>query len=156
FQGDVGNFVQAEDCFRQSFAIWSQRLGPEHYGLLRVINQLAALYVETGQLAKAERLDLEGWLRRVEANPRAIQERVPLLQNLAMLDLSHGREERAEARFRKALDLTMQTGATPGPQQAVILNNLGLASLRLGRPEAAIQHLTRSLSLWEQLRGPAD
>ena len=153
-QDDAGNFAEAESCLKRSLSIWQQYLGPEHFGLVRVINQLAAVYVETGQIGKAARLDLETWAQRLAGNPAAQADLVPLLQNLGTLDSLRGRAAGAEARFRQALDLLPTREASV--ERAVLLNNWGLASVRLSRYDAAIEHLRRSTAIWEEVRGPWD
>jgi tetratricopeptide (TPR) repeat protein len=155
FESDLGNFAEAEDRLRQSLAIWSRRLGPEHFALAREINHLAAVYIESGQIGKAERLGLETWWGRIESNPQAAQDRLPLLENLAMLDGLRGRAAQGELRLQQALALASAAGV-PKTERAVVLNNLGLISLRMSRPDSAISCLIESLGLWKDLRGPDD
>jgi len=82
FYDDIGNFVEAENCLTRSLAIWRRLLGTEHVAIARVINRLAALYLETGQIGKAERLDLESWIHRAAE---------PLLKNaLTIAEKSFG------------------------------------------------------------------
>jgi tetratricopeptide (TPR) repeat protein len=153
FDDHIGHFVEAESRFEDSLAIWRKRLGRDHIALVRVINHMAALYLETGQLGKAERLDLSQWQERVEASNPVSDDLLPLLQNVATLDSMRGRFTEALKRFQEALNLMQRRGRCGSAEHAVTLNNLGLACLRAKHFDSAIQHLSISVALWEKLRG---
>ncbi len=149
----IGNFREAERCFLQSLAIWQRILGPDHFALARVISQLASVYLETGQLAKAQSLRLESWVRRAEAQPPS-SELEKLLENVAALDALRGHFAEAEKVLAHDLDVTAQRNDLV--ESAVILNNLGLVCFDSGRYSDAIRYLSRSLVRWEGLRSAND
>jgi len=149
FYDDIGNFNQAEACLEESLRIWRGLLGPGHMALVRVVNRLAAVYLEDGNLGKAERLDLPQWLERLRAQPAASDGLVPLLQNLATLESRRGRFERARSLFQEALERLQQGSIV----DAATRNDFGLACLRARQYGAAVELLTASLTLWEKLRG---
>jgi tetratricopeptide (TPR) repeat protein len=154
FDDGIGHFSEAESHFRDSLRIWCERLGPEHPSLVRVINRLAAVYLETGQPGKAERLGLTQWRERVEAANPSSDDLLPLLQNLATLDSIRGRFTEALNRFQQALNLVERRRGYGSAEHAATLNDLGLACLRAKQSDSAIQHLSLSVALWEKLRGP--
>ncbi len=154
FYDRIGNFVEAENCLTRSLAIWRSLLGAEHAAIASVINQLAALYLETGQIAKAERLDLESWIHRAKANDPTGYDRIHLIEHLAALQSMRGQFVESDGLYRQALDLLMERGASRSAEQAVALNNLGVVCLRSRRFDAAIEHLSRSLEIWTEVRGP--
>src|SRR5215831_10564054 len=133
---NIGHFVEAATRYEASLRIWRKRLGPEHPSLVRVINRLAAVYLETGQAGRAERLDLAQWRERMDPSS---DELLPLLQNLGTLDSLRGRFAEALNRFQEALSVIQQRGQNGSPGHAVTLNNLGLACLRARQGDSAIQ-----------------
>ena len=150
---DLGHFVDAERHFQGALTIWRIRLGPDHPSLIRVVNELAAVYLETGQPGKAERLDLARWRDRLEtANPSSV-ELLPLLDNLGTLAAMRGRFDEAFQRFQEALEVIERRGGSDSADYAWTMNNLGLACLRARQYGAAIRHLSVSLALWERVRG---
>jgi tetratricopeptide (TPR) repeat protein len=154
FYDDIGQFAKAESCLEHSLRLWRERLGSGHIALVRVVNQLAALYIETSQLGKAERLHLDEWRQRLQADNPAADELLPLVQYMGILTSMRGRFTEAQTRFQQALDLVQRRGRWGTAEQAVTLNNIGLAGLRAKQYDFAIQHLSVSMSLWEKLRGP--
>jgi tetratricopeptide (TPR) repeat protein len=153
FDNDLGRFVEAASHFEESLGIWRSRLGRDHIALIRVINRLAALYLETGQPGKAERLELAQWRERLEAADPASDDLVPLLGYMGTLDSMRGRFPEALGRFREALHLIERRGRLGSAEHAATLNNLGLACLRARQYDPAIRHLYASVALWEKLRG---
>jgi tetratricopeptide (TPR) repeat protein len=115
-----------------------------------VVNRLAAVYLEDGNLGKADRLELPQWLERLRVQPAASDGLVPLLQDLATLESLRSRFERARSLFQEALDRSEQGSIV----DATTRNDFGLACLRAREYGAAVELLTASSTLWEKLRGP--
>ncbi len=156
FYDDVGKFSDAEQCWTNSLAVWGRILGPQHIALNRLVGRLASLYVETHQRAKAERLDLEGWTRRVEHEEPGSLDLIQLLENLATLKSLRGETSEAEAMFLKALNLSLDSDGSETAESAALLNNLGLMCFEARRYDAAIGYLTRSLRARTRLCGHDD
>jgi tetratricopeptide (TPR) repeat protein len=156
FFDQIGRFAEAESCLRGSLAVWRGLLDSEEPTLARVVNRLAALYLETGQLRKAGQLDLKNWIDLVEAKDPANPDLIQLLENLAALQSLRGHFSESERLYLKALDLTAGGRRPDIFEHAVVLNNLGLACLRSGHSAKAIEHLSASLRIWVQTRGSED
>src|SRR5207248_7072695 len=68
-----------------------------------------------------------------------------LLEDLGALHSLRGEFSEAAKDFRKALEI-FDDGTT---EQAVALNNLGMACIDVGRFEEATGYLSRALKIWE-------
>jgi len=156
FYDDIGKFVEAEQYLTRSLAMWRSVLGSEHFAIARVVDRLASLYLETNQIGKVERLDLGYWVHLVEAHDPASYDLVQLLERLGTLQALRGQHLESDRFYQRALDIVQQRGAARSIEEAVALNNLGLACLRAHRYDAAIEHLTVALEIWKQIRGPDD
>jgi tetratricopeptide (TPR) repeat protein len=156
FYDDIGKFAEAQSCLEKSLAIWRGLLGPEHFAIARVVNRLAAVYLETGQWRKAEHLDLELWIRRVEQKEPASQDLLQLIEHLAELDSLRGELSESHRLYRQVIDLTTSSGNAGSAERAVALNNLGLSCLSARDYDNAIRFLGAALQIWEALRGPED
>jgi len=154
FYDDIGNFAEAERCLSRSLAIWRNLLGTQHVAIARVINRLAALYLETSQVGKAERLDLESWIHLVETNDPQSRDLIPLLENFGTLQSLRGQFPESDRLYQRALDLVTERGASQSAEHAVVLNDLGVACIRSKRYDAAIEPLTAALEIWKQIQGP--
>ncbi len=139
---DSGRFAEAEEQLERALFEWRQYLGPHDIALVRVVTRLAGVYVNAGDVAKAERLNLEGWLDRLRSEAPGRPEMVQLLQDLGALDSLRGRHDLARQRFEEALARS-DSGA-----RAATLNDFGLACLRAGEYDDAIAKLTQSRALW--------
>src|SRR4051812_34960463 len=51
---EQGNYRDAEMLYTRSVERWEKAYGPEHPGLIRLLNTLAALHLDARQLDKAE------------------------------------------------------------------------------------------------------
>ena len=153
FYDDIGDFAQAERALCRSLRLWRKLRGAQDLASAPVVNRLASLYLELGEVQVAERLDLEGWARLLEADWPGSLDLVHMLQNLAILRSWNGRFAESEMLFEKALALLPADSLA---ERAILQNNLGIACLRTKHQEGAVEHLRASLELWEQLRGPDD
>lgn len=108
--------------------------------LLIVVCNLASLYLDTGQYAKAERLDLEARIR--EAQPGLYRTRA--MSNLASLHFARRCLEPAEALLLQCLSDYEMLGRRE--DAAAVLNNLALISIETGRLAEAIGRLERSVA----------
>ena len=154
FYDDIGDFDQAIICFKSSLAIWRRTLPPGHVALARVVNRLAAAYLESGQAGKVAALDLPAWVARLEANDPSSKDLIPLLENLAVLKMLEKRFDEAESLYWRTLQLVQGCLSCQPGERAVVLNDLGLLYLRWKRGEKAVAPLFESLDLWNKVLGP--
>jgi tetratricopeptide (TPR) repeat protein len=152
----IGRFNEAERYLTQSYSVWRGLLGAEDPALSRVVNRLVFLYLQTGQLAKARQLDLESWVRRVEQSDPSGPDLLRLLENLAALKVMEGRHADAETIYQRVVSLTSREEQADTVEQAIVLNDLGLAYFHMRQYAEAVRYLDRSLKIWERLRGPDD
>ena len=152
FYDEIGNFSEADRCLTRAYTIWKARLGTNHPALARPIHALASLYIEIGQKEKAERLDLESWVRRLEKSDPESRDLAHLLEDLAALQALRGDFTTAEASYLRARNLIVRLiGGPDSAEQAAILNNLWLSCLQARRYDAAIVYLSQALTTWEHL-----
>lgn len=149
---DLGDHLNAEKYYQRSFLIFQKRKGLDDPVLAGPVNNLASLYLENSQWAKAERLPL----RALEARLDALNPNHPLLARLralrAMLCYGQGKYEEAELLFKQALASLEKLGST---QTIPVLNNLGLLYVKLGRDAEAKAFLERAVAIAESHPGPA-
>jgi tetratricopeptide (TPR) repeat protein len=118
--------LQAEHCYRRALDAVERSLGPDHPLNALVLSNLLSLYVESGQFAKAQRLQ-----PRCRQFAETLEPDLPhanrLLESLGLLAYVQRRYTEAERYFRMALK---QMERAP-PQQAAVsvhlLGNLALA-----------------------------
>jgi tetratricopeptide (TPR) repeat protein len=67
-----------------------------------------------------------------------------------------GRQDEAEKIYLRVVGLTSREDHGDTVEQAIVLNDLGLAYYHTRQYAQAVLYLTRSLNLWERLRGPDD
>ena len=156
YYAGTGKFGEAERYLTRSYEVWKGLLGPEDLALSRVLNRLAFVYLETRQLSKARQLDLETWARRIEQSDPSSPDLIRLLENLAGLKMLEGRPAEAKETYLRAIGLSSREGQPETVEQAIIQNDLGLASFYTGQYTLAIGYFVRSLNTWERLRGPND
>jgi tetratricopeptide (TPR) repeat protein len=156
FYDDLGNFRDAESCMMRSLTIWQKLLGPDHPALVRPVNKLAALYLETSQLDKVEKLDLEKWARRVEQALPESDDWIRTLEHLAALYSLRGDFEASRNAYQQILDRVPNRGRLGLAERAVVFNNLGLACLRFHKYSDAIRNLTAAREIWIELHGADD
>jgi tetratricopeptide (TPR) repeat protein len=53
---ETGRFSEAERCFEDAIALFARRKNPNDAHLLRAMNNLAGVHIESGQLGKADRV----------------------------------------------------------------------------------------------------
>lgn len=152
YYDDIGKFSEAEQCWTESLALWSRILGPSHIALNRVVNRLATLYLETHQLAKAERLNLEEWAPRLEQEEPASVDLREFLESLGQFYFLQGDVPKAETAYSKALHLTLDADGSETVASVYVLNNLGLMHFEARHYDAAVGYLLRAVRVWDKFR----
>lgn len=140
--------LQAEHCYRRALDVVEHSLGPDHPLNALVLSNLLSLYVESGQFAKAGRLQ-----RRCSQFAKTLEQDLPhanrLLESLGLLSYVQRRYTEAERYFRMAL--TQMERAQP-QQAAVRVHLLGNLALTVVQTSGG----TEAEMIAEQARGLAE
>lgn len=144
---DVGEPAQAEPCLRRLLSAFERKLGPGHLGLNRIVNRLACLYIEIGQRAKAERLDIPRWLARLEAAAPLSDDRVNLTGTMAALEILRGNPAAAVRLNESAWEILDGRGMASSDSGITVLNNLSIAYLETRQFAASERVLLRAIAL---------
>jgi tetratricopeptide (TPR) repeat protein len=149
---DLGRDLEAMELYLRSSILLERTVGPEAEISLTARSHLAMLYMETGQLSKAEVLVRR--LLDIEENRHGAEDlRVAdLLESLATLCSIEKRYSDAEVIFRKALGI-LQRLAPPDARVAMALTNLACVVEASGRHEEAASYAEQS---WRMLDGRTD
>jgi len=150
FYQDSGKIPQAESCLRRLLHAYQQKIGPDHLTINRVINRLACLYIEIGQRRKAERLGLDKWLERLEAEDPKSHDRIDLTGAVAALEIMRGNTAKALALNMKAWEILESLGETATNSGVTVLNNISIAYLEMKRGPESAAVLERALALAEK------
>jgi tetratricopeptide (TPR) repeat protein len=113
------------------------------------MNDLASLYFEMHQYARAEKL-LLGCLRA--SGSRLATAR--LRGNLAVLYQAERRYAEAQENYAAARELYEVSNAASTPEMAYVLHNLGSLRLQAGDSEAAMQYSEHAVEIWRESLGP--
>ncbi|MBI2684697.1 MAG: tetratricopeptide repeat protein [Acidobacteria bacterium] len=151
FYQDTGQMPQAENCLKRLMTTYQRAIGDNHLRLNRVVNRLGCLYVELGLRAKVERLGLEKWLDRVEAEDPLSTDRIQLSGTVAALQIMRGAPAKALALNKKAWEILTTRGETESHSGITILNNLAISYTELHRPSDAADELRRALRIGEKI-----
>jgi tetratricopeptide (TPR) repeat protein len=147
---DSGRIPQAESCLRRLFTAYQQKIGANHLTLNRVVSRLACLYIEVGQRRKAERLGVDKWLERLEAEDPISSDRVDLTGTVAALEIMRGNPARAVALNTTAWEILEKLGETSTTSAITVLNNLSISYMEMKKLKEAAAVLERALALGEK------
>ncbi|MCT0223761.1 CHAT domain-containing protein [Synechococcus sp. CS-1328] len=135
-------------------AIREKTLGPDHPETANSLNNLAELYDNQGNYAKAEPL----YIRALAINEKALGPDHPgtaqSLSNLALLFLNQGAYAKAEPLYIRALAISEKALGPDHPDTAIRLNNLATLYDSLGAYAKAEPLYRRSLAIREKALGP--
>jgi tetratricopeptide (TPR) repeat protein len=148
-------YVQAEWAYRKAIDICRTHCGLETGLTTRFMANLAELYLQTEQYAKAERLGLRSLATQLEESQPEDPDFVRLLRMIGDLALRLGRFEEAESAFDAALARS-EIILPGGTESTQILNNLGILYYRTGRNAAALSYCSRALASAEKVFQPKD
>jgi tetratricopeptide (TPR) repeat protein len=140
----VGNYSRAEWFFLRAAGAWERTFPGSNAGLVRILNNLATLYLGGSQFGKAERA-----CRRAsafcETEEVGLPDRARLMGNWGGIYCAQGKYEEAEAACRRAIDLWQRIGGASA-EIAALWHNLGLLHVLRKRWDAAIGDLERSVA----------
>ena len=147
-----GKYLQAEQCYRRAMG-FGETLSVDDQLTARV--NLAALYTETGQYAKAERLGLHLILERRVMSQGKERGFARLLATLGGLEYQQGRYLQAERHELAALEI-WQRVAPDSIETIQTLNNLGVMHARTRRDPEALACFERALEIAVRSLKPGD
>jgi tetratricopeptide (TPR) repeat protein len=145
----MNRFLEAEQCYRRAVEIEGKLWATVDDKSFRSVLNLAALYIETGQYAKADRLGL----RALAADRRTQQNTLDfarLLLLVADLDQHQGWYGKAQEYDEEALAI-FEKSAPDGRQTMDTLNNLCVLYRQSGRNADALSRCERALRIAERM-----
>jgi Tfp pilus assembly protein PilF len=144
--------IQAEHCYRRALNSATRCLGPDHPVNGLFLANLLALYVQSGQLAKAERLRPRCTEFSETLGPD-LPQTGRLLESLGLLSFVHGKYTEAERCFRKAL-AQLDKADPPDPALAIhLLSNLAIAVAHGSRSSEALPVMEQALEVAKRAYG---
>jgi tetratricopeptide (TPR) repeat protein len=149
---DLGDAQRAERSYLKARSVLEgANRTPEIRTLwARTLNNLASMYLETGQYGKAERvIDL---LRTAEVTDE--EDRVRIKGTEAGLHRVLGRSREAEEAYLALL--RYWEAKNNFREAAIIMNNLGAVSMDRHDPRTAASRFRQSIDLWRRASGGAD
>ena len=148
-----GDAASAEKFYLTALE-FARSLGEDHVRYGQTLNNLAGVYQDRGDYARAEPLLLRALAVQEEALGPMHHEVALCLTNLGALYGAMHRLPDAEAAYRKAISVSeRQRGAGEG-QLAIALGDLGALYFEAGRLDSGELSLRRALPLAEQVLGP--
>ncbi|MGO4859556.1 tetratricopeptide repeat protein [Arthrobacter sp. 2MCAF14] len=134
-------FEQAEDSFRRSNAIWSTRLGHEHYEVAVQLNGLAVIHQAQHQFETAASEFQEARRIKEHVLGPAHREIAALLNNLGTLETDRGDHVEAMRLYVDALRIFKAALGDRHPDVVVCASNLQRARRRLASAPSGIGKL---------------
>lgn len=150
-----GDYAGASRIGERVLAIFEQAYGAEHPNTVTALNNLAALYQNMGESARAEPLFHRALAVREKtlgAHPLTANS----LNNLATLYQAMGAYVRAEPLFRRALAIRTEVVGEEHPDTAMSLNNLATLYNGMGDYARAAPMYERALAIRERVLDPWD
>jgi len=142
----MDKYQQAEHCYRRAVEIEGRLGGSGGDRLIRSVINLAALYIDTGQYAKAERLGLASLAEHQATIVAKSPDFARLLALLGDLEQRRGRYSKAQQYEEDALAI-FEGLAPDGSQSMVTLNNLCILYGETGRNTDALLYCERALRI---------
>ena len=153
--GELGRFDQARAVAERSLALQQRLIGPNHPELSIVLNIVANIAVDQGDLDAAERYYARA-LALVEPAPGTFVGKpvtaANVITNFGVLAGLRGRHDEALARYRRALAIYEQVPDN-GPNVALSLGNIGTELLARDDVTEALATFQRALAVAESSLG---
>ena len=134
-----GEIREAESLFARSLDIAERKLGSDDPSLARILWNLGGSCAAQDELERAAR-HYERMLALLERPGPESELRVPALNALAAVSTRRGDPRRAEALYRRSIEITDQSPETAAGERAKALNNLAALVGSQGR-SAESEHL---------------
>lgn len=141
--------AQAEHCYRRALAIWEGTPGADGLGLVRILDNLSRLYIESGRVGDAERMLRRALATPLEATPQSDFVLAKTHEYLFIVSFMRRDYADAEAHSEKTLELCERSLGSRHPETAIAWNDRGVLEIATGRYAEGIAHLAGSLQLLE-------
>jgi tetratricopeptide (TPR) repeat protein len=151
----MNKFGQAETCYRRAINIEAKAWGTVQDKPIRSTLNLAALYIDTGQYAKAEYLGLAALASRELEPPPPRENIARLFATLGAIDYGLNRRKSAVQYEEKALAIWEHL-SPDGVEAMETLNNLGIMYAADGRNAEALAAFERALAMARKSLSPDD
>jgi tetratricopeptide (TPR) repeat protein len=146
-------YKDAEYCFRRAIDIC--QTGCEEVFVVRFTVNLAQVYLDTGQPARAERLNLDSLLAGLREGSKDAPDVVRLVVTIGVLADLRGRYTESERTYKELL-LRAENLRPYGEDTWLLLHNLGLLCHKTGRSTEAMTYYERALLVAEKAFRPED
>ncbi len=144
----IGRFADAERCYLRAAA--SAASSEDRWIDRRIAANLSALYLETGQLTRAEHA-IERFTENAD-NGTLDRDGATLLNNLGSIRVYQRRYTEAEGLFRSVIDGLAGVLDGDGPQiRAMAMGNLSEVLVRMNRTKEAAEFARASLAILESV-----
>jgi tetratricopeptide (TPR) repeat protein len=144
----LGRYSEAIDFGQQALNCYQTLLGENDYSTIAASNNLALLYLRSGQLTETETL-LEKTLSILKQHFDETPVMATVLNNLAELYRKQGKYAQAEPLHQQSLVIREKSLGKDHPDVAGSLNNLALLYYKQGKYAAAESLYKKSLVIWE-------
>jgi tetratricopeptide (TPR) repeat protein len=145
-----GRYQEAEERYVAAMELWKTIGGAVDRHLVHSLLNLTALYVETGQHIKANRLGLDAVAVQLEASRPGCSDFAGVLSAMGAIAFAQARYHEAELHFQRALALWEKL--TPNSLEAMqTLNSMGAVYKKAGRLADALRCYERALRVAETM-----
>jgi len=147
-------YGQAKSTLERSLSIYSESFGPDHIALGSVINNLGLTLSNIGQYENAEQLlgrSLE--LNEKNKGKRPPESIVTILNNLALVNQSVGKDSKAIGQYQRALTLCLDSLGENHELTARIRSNLAISYRRLKQYDRAAELYELALTTRSKVLG---
>jgi tetratricopeptide (TPR) repeat protein len=129
---DRGRWLEAEKLYQRALRSLEEEGESSGLDLLRALNNLATLYVETAQYGKADQVCRRAQLLWGNASLPRGAEFAMLLGNIASIRVAQRKNMEAQSLLLQALDILENAALPDYGKIAAALNNLAVVSTKIG------------------------
>jgi tetratricopeptide (TPR) repeat protein len=145
---DRGSYGQAEKLYLRSVGAWEQAYGAEHPGLVRFLNDLASLYLESKDYASAESTcERAARIQRIAPEAVPADDEAKTLLHLGAAHRGLRKYEKSEAAYLRADEIVRRQFGADGPEAMNVWNNLAVLYDDWKMPDKAMAQVRRALAL---------
>jgi tetratricopeptide (TPR) repeat protein len=130
---DLGLFSEAQPQLERALELRRHVAGETHPETLRIMNELALLYVGQGKHTQAEPLFKEVFARQRRVLGETAPDTLDTMNNLAVLYRHEGKFAEAEPLSAKAVEISRRVSGEESTGTLDTMNNLGLVYLYEGK-----------------------